>query len=264
MIKEDYAELIRQLPADWAVPEGFFENIFLQDDCYCFLLNCTGGKRYYQLGTPCEEITGFTPAEYAEGGIEFWFSRVHPQDISIVTDAIIEGFSQLVGIRGHHRSPVVIRMRYRFLTAEGNWLHTIETRYLFSHHEDGLVDQMLCKFEVVDDPRSELHALKIISGKDTDRNQMLAAALLLKNSIPDNKNGQPAGFNADSAEQPPLTVREKQILQMISDGLSTKMIAEQCFISVNTVETHRKHLLEKLDVRNSMELIKKASKYFWL
>ena len=119
-----------------------------------------------------------------------------------------------------------------------------------------MVDQTLCKFEVIDDQSSEISALKIISGKDTDRNQMLAATLLLKNREPLIQNAK--------NEQPPLTSREKQVLQMISDGLSTKMIADQCFISVHTVETHRKHLLEKLDVRNSMELIKKASKYFRL
>ena len=256
MIKEDYANLISQLPADWTIPERFFFFFFLRDDCYCFLMNCTGEKRYYLLGTPCEEITGFSPADYARGGIEFWFSRVNPADISFVTEAIIEGFSQLVGIRGRQDSPIMIRMRYRFLTAKGNWLNTIETRYLFSHNKNGLVDQTLCKFEVIDDQSSEISALKIISGKDTDRNQMLAATLLLKN--------REALIQNAKNEQPPLTSREKQVLQMISDGLSTKMIADQCFISVHTVETHRKHLLEKLDVRNSMELIKKASKYFWL
>ena len=78
MIKEDYADLISDLPTGWSIPEDFFENIFVRNDCYCYLMNCTGAKKYYQLGTPCEEITGFTPAEFAKGGIEFWFSRVHP------------------------------------------------------------------------------------------------------------------------------------------------------------------------------------------
>ena len=127
---------------------------------------------------------------------------------------------------------------------------------------------MLCKFEVIEDQRIEINALKIISGRHTDRNQMLTAALLRKNkdALHEKDKNELAGRfnNGKTPEQRPLTSREKQILQMISDGLSTKMIADKCFISVHTVETHRKHLLEKLDVRNSMELIKKASKYFWL
>jgi two-component system response regulator NreC len=42
------------------------------------------------------------------------------------------------------------------------------------------------------------------------------------------------------------------------------MIARECSISINTVETHRRHLLQKLDVKNSMELIRKASELFLL
>src|SRR5678815_2349639 len=60
-----------------------------------------------------------------------------------------------------------------------------------------------------------------------------------------------------------LTDREKQVLKLIAEGFSTKMIASQLKITVNTVETHRRHLLEKLDEKNSMELIKKAFKLFW-
>ena len=42
------------------------------------------------------------------------------------------------------------------------------------------------------------------------------------------------------------------------------MIADRCHISIHTVETHRRHLLEKIQVRNSMELVKEASKVYWL
>ena len=60
-----------------------------------------------------------------------------------------------------------------------------------------------------------------------------------------------------------LTDREKQVLKLIAEGFSTKMISGQLKISINTVETHRRHLLEKLDAKNSMELIRKAFKLFW-
>ena len=256
MLENDFAKLLKQLPAEWEAPEGFFENIFLRDDCYCFLLNCSGDKAYFHVGTPCEEITGFYPTDFAKGGIEFWLSRVHPSDISYVTEAIIEGFSQLAGIRGSSGSPVMIRMRYRFLTAGGDWLNTLDTRYLFSLKEDGLVDKLLCKMELLDHPADEINTLKKITDKHPDRNLTLTAAIRLKSH--ENKSANP------QADHPALTTREKQILALIGEGLSTKMIADQCYISVHTVETHRKHLLEKLDVRNSMELIKKASKYFWI
>jgi DNA-binding CsgD family transcriptional regulator len=267
MITRNNTLLIRQLPANWMPPESFFENIFLQDNVYCFFFTCNSRRDYYEMGTSCEKLTGFTADEFDQGGIEFWLSRVHPDDINLVTDTIIEGFSQLAGIRGHYGSPVLVPMRYRFLSANGTWLNLIDTRYLFSREDDGKVHQILCKIESVEDTRDEIRALRIISEKDPTRNKMLLAALLVKekeDKAPKNKNNAVDFNNKKPLRQPSLTNREKEVLQMISDGLSTKMIADRCFISVHTVESHRKHLLEKLEVKNSMELVKKASKYFLL
>jgi len=60
-----------------------------------------------------------------------------------------------------------------------------------------------------------------------------------------------------------LTDREKQVLKLIAEGFSSKMIADILSISINTVETHRRHLLEKLEAKNSMELIRKAFRIIW-
>lgn len=57
---------------------------------------------------------------------------------------------------------------------------------------------------------------------------------------------------------PLITRREKQILKCIVDEMTSSEIAEKLFISFNTVETHRKSLLLKLGVRNSVGLVKKA------
>lgn len=57
---------------------------------------------------------------------------------------------------------------------------------------------------------------------------------------------------------PKLSLREKEILKLIVDENTTQEIAEKLFISVNTVETHRNHLLQKLDVRNVAGLVRKA------
>lgn len=56
-----------------------------------------------------------------------------------------------------------------------------------------------------------------------------------------------------------LTTREIAVLQLIKEGLLSKEISEQLFISVHTVNTHRQRILEKLDVNNSMEAVKYAS-----
>lgn len=60
-------------------------------------------------------------------------------------------------------------------------------------------------------------------------------------------------------ELPRLTKREQQVLQAISNGLTSAEIANQLFISVITVETHRRNLLQKFKAKNMFELIKIAT-----
>ena len=57
---------------------------------------------------------------------------------------------------------------------------------------------------------------------------------------------------------PRLTRREKQVLQLIAQELTTAEIAAQLHLSLSTVESHRRNLLTKLNVRNSVGLIKVA------
>ena len=53
----------------------------------------------------------------------------------------------------------------------------------------------------------------------------------------------------------PLTEREDQVLQLLADGLSYKMVADKLYLSFNTVNTHVKHIYEKLHVSSLGEAI---------
>jgi len=55
-----------------------------------------------------------------------------------------------------------------------------------------------------------------------------------------------------------LTTREREILQLIAEGNSSKKIAELLFISPKTVETHRTHIMDKLNIHNRTGLVKYA------
>ncbi|MFN8282142.1 MAG: response regulator transcription factor [Chitinophagales bacterium] len=57
-----------------------------------------------------------------------------------------------------------------------------------------------------------------------------------------------------------ITQRELEILQLIALGLTSQDIATKLFISKNTVETHRKNMLAKLNVNNTAALLKIAYK----
>ncbi|MEP2770964.1 MAG: response regulator transcription factor [Fulvivirga sp.] len=52
-----------------------------------------------------------------------------------------------------------------------------------------------------------------------------------------------------------LSPREREVLALIADGLKTNEIAEKLFLSVHTVNSHRKNMLKKLNLKSPIELI---------
>lgn len=60
---------------------------------------------------------------------------------------------------------------------------------------------------------------------------------------------------------PKLTRREKEVLKWVAEGMTTSAIAEKLYISPLTVETHRRNVMQKLEVNNTASLIKKAMEF---
>lgn len=74
----------------------------------------------------------------------------------------------------------------------------------------------------------------------------------VKDKLLNNSVGNPVSLT------PSLTKRENEVLNLVSKGLTTDQIAEKLSISHHTVLSHRKNLLIKFDVNNTINLIKKA------
>ncbi len=62
----------------------------------------------------------------------------------------------------------------------------------------------------------------------------------------------------DSSVSPVLTNREREIIQLFAEGKTTKEIASCLYLSIKTIETHRKRIMDKLGFNNIAELTKYA------
>ena len=58
-----------------------------------------------------------------------------------------------------------------------------------------------------------------------------------------------------------LTPRQRQILQLVAEGLGTRQIAERLFLSVKTVETHRAQIMQRLDIHDVPGLVRFAIRH---
>lgn len=101
--------------------------------------------------------------------------------------------------------------------------------------------------------------------KNTDKHELETAIKkvfrgeqYLQKSIQKKLLDESFGISSRKTFIPKLTRREKEVLKLIVDELTTQEIADKLFISVKTVETHRSHLIQKLEVRNTAGLVRIA------
>lgn len=60
------------------------------------------------------------------------------------------------------------------------------------------------------------------------------------------------------SKAPIITRREKEVLKLVAEGFTNAEISEKLFVSVPTINTHRKSLLEKFEVKNTAMLLGKV------
>jgi len=263
---ERYSDLLMYTRPEYGVPQLFFEKDPANDNSCIFLVSCLNNDRILFVENSFEMLTGYTPEHFLKKGMDFWFPLIHPEDLTLVTEKIVQSHQELFkpGFTKEQLSPLVVE--YRFKRPTGEWWKIRDTKYLLFPGNEVAVDKILCKFELIDRPTEKGIEPGEILRKEKSCTKMLEFAMVHTHGHakqPLHESGDYPKKDIPSAT-PHLTRREKEILLLIGEGLSTKMIADKCHISINTVETHRRHLLEKLQVKNSMELIKEASKVFWL
>jgi len=101
--------------------------------------------------------------------------------------------------------------------------------------------------------------------KNTNKNELKSAIKkvykgeqYLQKSIQELLLNESIGITARNTFIPKLTRREQEILNLIAEEFTTNEIAKKLFVSVKTIETHRSHLIQKLEVRNTAGLVRIA------
>lgn len=129
---------------------------------------------------------------------------------------------------------------------------------VLTYTEVGDFDFAIVLLFSVDDPDEEWYKQKLIDLKSR-HNEIHTHRPLQRDSSP-----LDLVYMITERTEVKITHRERQILLMLAEGLSTKEMTEKLEMSAHTVETHRKKLLQKFEAKNSAELVNKASKIFWL
>jgi DNA-binding CsgD family transcriptional regulator len=211
-----------------------------------------------------ESITGYVATDSIGKGIEYWFTLAHPEDRAIMSETVIQIFKQMASPDSKLNRSGPFVLEYRLRHAKGHWMWLRDVKWLlYSGKGDHRLVALLTDISL--QRAAEEKREGALRGEKECANRLLDVALRYRESTQKKWIARSAIAPSPRPERVGLlTKREQEILHLIGEGFSTKQISDQLYISINTVETHRRHLLEKLQVKNSMELIKEASKVFWL
>ncbi|MGD0946687.1 MAG: response regulator transcription factor [Candidatus Binatia bacterium] len=97
--------------------------------------------------------------------------------------------------------------------------------------------------------------------KDVDDQDLLAAVLAV--CAGQTYFGGILGSTRGDGHRSPavLSARERQVLAMISSGHTNRQVADALGLSINTVESHRKHIIDKLDLHSTADLVRYAIRH---
>ncbi len=98
--------------------------------------------------------------------------------------------------------------------------------------------------------------------KDADDQDLVEAVIALCHGETRYSGTLSRAVTAEGSRAPDvLSPREREVLAMICSGRTNREVAEELGLSVNTVETHRKHIIDKLDLHSTAELVRYAIRH---
>ena len=202
-------------------------------------------KKHVYISADFSGLLGWDIDEAHKQGNDYMDSRLHPEDALVLTKA--GTYFIKMGLELAKTEPEAVKnykfiADYRTKNKSGNYIRVIEQHKVLENDSNG-------------NPWLSLSVMDL--SPDTDIVSQSNCRLL--NTITGEIFEFPKDY-PDYMANPKLSGREKEILGLIAIGHASKEIADKLFISVNTVNTHRQRIIEKLDVSNTTEAVSYASR----
>jgi DNA-binding CsgD family transcriptional regulator len=196
-------------------------------------------RDYFYFSESFNEVFGFYKHKLPQINHKFIRSRFHPDDFIINTGS-------MKALQYLYQQPIEKRKDYRIIhefrirNDDDKWTRLIVQNDILELDEKGnpWLDLKLWDFSPIQDIDAP--------GRFVFRNKFTGEVIY--------------ALEGQKTENSGISVREREVLSLIADGMKSKQIAEKLFISANTVNNHRRNLIEKLDVSNTTEAVKMALK----
>lgn len=225
----DYS-IIEKKKGDWTKLSEISHSIVLVFDCYTnkFVFVSNNIPESYGIDYSRLIFDGHIPA----------LEIMHPDDIHyglLVREKI---YSLLSGFSPEEKMKYKIVHEMRMKNVRGEYIRIIEQEQAIELDELGNIWLMLSVIDIDASHDSEI----------------------TKSHLYNFETGEQIFINLSDTLEEPLTVRELEVLQMMKHGLLSKEIANMLKVSINTINSHRQNILQKLKANNSIEAVNLAQR----
>jgi len=193
-------------------------------------------RKYVFMRSKFSDLLGHDVQKAKDEGPSYFLPLIHPDDIPIITDITKKAMAFLQSVSVSEKKDFKIVYNCRIKNDKGVYLHFLQQNVVLEL-----------------DKKGRIWLLMTISDLLPDNSKFTKVEPRLFNL----KNGKQYLFMEDTLQKSKsiLTDRELEILELSSQGFASKKIADQLYLSVNTVNNHRKKIMEKTNAMNTMEAI---------
>lgn len=225
----DYS-IIEKKKADWIKLSEISHSIVLVFDCYT--------NKFVFVSNNIPESYGIDPEKLISDGHIPALEIIHPDDIQhglLVRERI---YSLLSVFSPEEKMKYKIVHEMRVKNIRGEYIRIIEQEQAIELDESGNIWLMLSVIDMDASHDSEI----------------------TKSHLYNFVTGEQIFIDLSDIQEIPLTVRELEVLQMMKQGLLSKEIADRLKVSINTINSHRQNILQKLKANNSIEAVNFAQR----
>lgn len=204
--------------------------------------------QYLFMTESIKQMADYDPREFLEGGLDMLIEIYQKEDFKVYNENIFTSNMQFLKNtpqEDHHK--YVFSYNYRIKSKSGELVQIFQRGSYITSKETGLPIYSLGM-------ALDISAFK----RDTIMTHTIEKAIWENGII--SKKVVASNFFYPYHQDTLLTKQEKKVLQWVSEGFSSKMLADKLYISENTVANHRKNMLKKTNTKNVAELVSYALK----
>ncbi len=231
-------EVLRLLLGQSKSDPDLFISFFRNSDTMAGFNYCSCQKKFTHISHSFERIVGYNVDNLIKND-DFIAKTIHPQDKAIFIDYIFST-ANISRDKNILNPPEVKKLKCRAKNIKGYWKYLIFFSMNYFNKTSGCINKIGLIVDEYFHPNYQA---------------------ITKNIDHFNWDDITLGNSAFRYPESNISIsqREAEILELIGEGQIAKEIATKLNISPNTVITHRKNLICKFNVRNTAQLIKKAS-----